>query len=78
MLGAGLSAASLLLAWSLARQITRPIGQLRQAFADASVAPVKLIAMAPPEILELQDTLYRATVERTKSNQALLDCALQA
>ncbi len=50
MLGAGLSAASLLLAWSLARQITRPIGQLRQAFADASVAPVKLIAMAPPEI----------------------------
>ena len=72
MLGAGLSAASLLLAWSLARQITRPIGQLRQAFADASVEPAKTIAMAPPEILELQDTLYRATVERTKSNQALM------
>ena len=34
MLGAGLSAASLLLAWSLARQITRPIDQLRLAFAD--------------------------------------------
>ena len=29
LLGAGLSAASLLLAWSLARQITRPIDQLR-------------------------------------------------
>ncbi len=36
MLGAGLSAASLLLAWSLARQITRPIDQLRLAFADVS------------------------------------------
>jgi putative transposase len=34
MLSTGLSAASLLLAWSLARQITRPIDQLRQAFAD--------------------------------------------
>ena len=72
MLGVGLSAASLLLAWSLARQITRPIDQLRQAFADVSEAPAKPIAMGPPEILELQDTLHRATIERTKSNQALM------
>ena len=72
MLGAGLSAASLLLAWSLARQITRPIDQLRQAFADVSAEPGKPIAMGPPEILELQDTLHRATVERTNSNQALM------
>ena len=72
MLGAGLSAASLLLAWSLARQITRPIDQLRQAFADASAEPAKPIAIGPPEILELQDTLHRAVVERTNSNQALM------
>ena len=72
MLGVGLSAASLLLAWSLARQITRPIDQLRQAFADVSEAPGKPIEMGPPEILELQDTLHRAIIERTKSNQALM------
>ncbi|HWE19275.1 MAG TPA: ATP-binding protein [Hyphomicrobiaceae bacterium] len=72
MLGVGLSAASLLLAWSLARQITRPIDQLRQAFADLSAEPGKPIAIGPPEILELQDTLYRTTSERTRSNQALM------
>jgi C4-dicarboxylate-specific signal transduction histidine kinase len=71
MLGAGVSAASLLLAWSLARQITRPIDQLRQAFADVSAEPTKPIATGPPEILELQDTLHRAVVERTNANQAL-------
>jgi signal transduction histidine kinase len=65
MLGAGLSAASLLLAWSLARQITRPIDQLRQSFADVSAQPGKPIEVGPPEILQLQDTLHRATVERT-------------
>ena len=43
LLGAGLSAASLLLAWFLARQITRPIDQLRQAFADVSAEPGKPI-----------------------------------
>ena len=72
MLGAGLSAASLLLAWSLARQITQPIDQLRQAFAVVSAEPFKPIESGPPEILELQDTLHRATDERTKSNQALM------
>ena len=72
MLGAGLSVASLLLAWCLARQITRPIDQLRQAFADVSAEPGKPIAIGPPEILELQDTLHRAVVERTNANQALL------
>ena len=72
MLGAGLSAASLLLAWSLARQITRPIDQLREAFADVSAEPAKPIATGPPEILQLQDTLHRAVVERTKANQALM------
>ena len=72
MLGAGLSAASLLLAWSLARQITRPIDQLRLAFADVSAEPGKPIETGPPEILDLQDTLYRATVERINSNQALM------
>jgi signal transduction histidine kinase len=73
MLGVGLSAASLLLAWSLARQITRPINQLRQAFADVSAGPGKPIVIGPPEILELQDTLYRTTRERTRSNQALVE-----
>ena len=72
MLGAGLSAASLLLAWSLARQITRPIDQLRLAFADVSTEPTKPIETGPPEILQLQDTLHRATLERTKANQALM------
>ena len=43
LLGAGLSAASLLLAWFLARQITRPIDQLRLAFADVSAEPGKPI-----------------------------------
>ena len=64
MLGTGLSAASLLLAWYLARQITRPIDQLRQSFADVSAQPGKPIEVGPPEILELQDTLHRATLER--------------
>jgi signal transduction histidine kinase/CheY-like chemotaxis protein len=71
-LGIGLSAASLLLAWGLARQITRPIDQLRQAFSDAG-EPGKPIEIGPPEILELQDTLYRTTRERTRSNQALME-----
>jgi C4-dicarboxylate-specific signal transduction histidine kinase len=71
MLGTGLSAASLLLAWFLARQITRPIDQLRQSFADISSQPGKPIAIGPPEILELQDTLHRSTVERTNANRAL-------
>jgi signal transduction histidine kinase/ActR/RegA family two-component response regulator len=72
LLGAGLSAASLLLAWFLARQITRPIDQLRQAFADVSAEPGKPIEIGPPEILQLQDTLHRATVERMNSNRALM------
>jgi signal transduction histidine kinase/ActR/RegA family two-component response regulator len=71
MLGVGLSAASLLLAWFLARQITRPIDQLREAFADVSVEASKPIEIGPPEVLQLQETLYRSTVERTKANQAL-------
>jgi signal transduction histidine kinase len=29
--------------------------------------------IGPPEILELQDTLYRTTIERTKANQALME-----
>jgi signal transduction histidine kinase len=65
MLGAGLSAGSLLLAWGLARQITRPINQLRQSFADTPAQPGKPIEIGPPEILELQDTLHRVTLERT-------------
>jgi signal transduction histidine kinase len=59
-LGAGLSVASLLLAGMLARQITHPIDKLRQSFADSSVEPTKLIETGPPEILDLQDTLYRS------------------
>src|SRR6476660_8401984 len=49
MLGAGLSAAILLLAWGLARQITRPIDQLRQSFADISAQPGKPLEIGPPE-----------------------------
>jgi signal transduction histidine kinase/CheY-like chemotaxis protein len=71
-LGAGLSAASLLLAGMLARQITRPIEQLRQSFADISIEPAKPIVMGPPEIMELQDTLYRAAGEQQKASQALM------
>jgi signal transduction histidine kinase/ActR/RegA family two-component response regulator len=78
MLGAGLSAASLLLAWSLARQITRPIGQLREAFADVSAEPGRPIETGPPEILDLQDTLHRATVELINSNQALMSALSNA
>lgn len=73
ILGVGLSIASLLLAWSLAGQITRPISRLRQAFADDVAAdPREPIATGPPEILELQDTLHDATIARTKSNRALM------
>ena len=72
MLGAGLSVASLLLAGAIAGQITRPIDQLRQAFADMSAEPAKPVLTGPPEILELQDTLHRAVVERTNANKALL------
>ena len=70
-LGASLSAASLLLAGMLARQITRPINQLRRSFAQVSAEPAKPIVAGPPEIMELQDTLYRAAAEQQKSNQAL-------
>ena len=69
LLGAGLSAASLLLAWFLARQITRPIDQLRLAFADGSAEPGRPIEIGPPEILQLQDTLHRSTAERMNSNR---------
>jgi signal transduction histidine kinase len=72
MLGAGLSVASLLLSGAIARQITRPIDQLRRAFADMSAEPAKPVLIGPPEILELQDTLHRAVVERTNANKALL------
>jgi signal transduction histidine kinase len=72
MVGAGLSVASLLLAWFLARQITQPIDQLRQAFADVTAEPSKPIALGPPEILQLQDTLHRSVAERTNANQALM------
>jgi signal transduction histidine kinase len=61
VLGIGLSAGSLVLAWGLARQITQPIDQLRQTFSDVSAEPGKPIEVGPPEILELQDTLYRTT-----------------
>ena len=71
-MGAGLSVASLLLAGAIARQITRPINQLRQAFADMSAKPAKPVSTGPPEILELQDTLHRAVVEETNANKALL------
>ena len=75
MLGAGLSAASLLLAWFLARQITRPIDQLRLALADVSAEPGKPIALGPPEILELRDALDRATLERTNA-LSKLECEM--
>src|SRR5262245_35499386 len=71
-LGAGLSAASLLLAGMLARQLTRPIEQLRQSFADISIEPAKPIVVGPPEIMELQGALYRAAVERQKASRALM------
>ncbi len=73
MLGIGLSGASLLLAWSLARQITQPIDRLRQAFSDESAEPGEPIEIGPPEILELQDTLYRTMGERTSANHALME-----
>jgi signal transduction histidine kinase/CheY-like chemotaxis protein len=72
ILGAALSAASLVLAGMMARQITRPINQLRQSFADISVEPTKPIAVGPPEIMELQDTLHRVAVERQNSSEALM------
>ena len=72
ILGAGLSVASFLLAVNIARQITRPINQLRQAFDDTSAEPGKPIESGPPEILELQDTLHRAVDERIDANQALM------
>jgi signal transduction histidine kinase len=72
ILGMALSAASLALASMLARQITRPINQVRQSFANISVEPTIPIAVGPPEIMELQDTLYRVAVERQNSNQALM------
>jgi signal transduction histidine kinase/CheY-like chemotaxis protein len=72
ILGASLSAASLVLAGVMARQITRPVNQLRQSFADISVEPAKPITEGPPEIMELQDTLYCAALERQRSSQALM------
>ena len=72
VLGTALSTASLLLAAMMARQITRPINQLRQSFADISIEPTQPIAVGPPEIMELQATLYRVAVERQDSSQALM------
>jgi len=73
LLGAGLSVTSLLLAGMLARQITRPIDRLRQSFADISVRAAKHIETGPPEIMELQDSLYRAAVEQQTASQALTE-----
>jgi signal transduction histidine kinase len=70
-LGAGLSVASLLLAGMLARQITDPIDKLRQSFADIAVEPSKPIETGPPEVIQLQDTLYSAAVAQKKASQAL-------
>jgi signal transduction histidine kinase len=67
-----LSAGSLLLAGSLARQITGPISQLRRSFADTSAEPARSISVGPPEIIALQDTLYRAAVERQEASRALM------
>ena len=36
-----------------------------------SAEPGKPIETGPPEVMQLQDTLHRSTVERTKANQAL-------
>jgi hypothetical protein len=72
MLGAGLSAASLLLAGAIARQITRPIDQLRQSFADVSGEPNKPIAIGPPEIMQLQDTLYWQSTGQTRIRRSRL------
>ena len=71
LLGAGFSAASLLLAGAIARQITGPIEQLRQYFADISGEPGRPITIGPPEIMLLRDTLYCATVDRANANLAL-------
>ena len=38
-----------------------------------SAEPGKPIEVGPPEILDLQDTLHRATAERTNANQALME-----
>jgi signal transduction histidine kinase len=70
-LGVSLSLASLLSAVMLARQFTRPIDKLRQSFADIATEPTKPIETGPPEILELQDTLYRTAVAQRKASQAL-------
>jgi hypothetical protein len=77
-LGAGLSAASLLLAGILARQITQPIERLRQSLAGISEEPAKPIVVRPAEIMELQDTLYRAATERQNANQALMESLFHA
>jgi signal transduction histidine kinase len=67
-----LSAGSLLLAGLLARQITGPISQLRRSFADISVEPARSISVGPPEIIALQDTLYRSAMERQEAGRALM------
>jgi signal transduction histidine kinase len=73
LVGGAISAASLLLAGILARQITRPIERLRQSFAHISEEPAKPMVEGPPEIMELQDTLCRAVTERQNANQALME-----
>jgi two-component system CheB/CheR fusion protein len=45
---------------------------LRQSFADISVEPARSISVGPPEIIELQDTLYRAAIERQEASRALM------
>jgi signal transduction histidine kinase len=73
LLGAVISAVSLVLAGILARQITNPIASLRQSFSRISEGPTKPTVEGPPEIMELQETLYRAVAERQSTNQALID-----
>jgi signal transduction histidine kinase len=72
-MGGALSGASLLMASMLARQVSRPINQLRQSFADITAEPAKPIATGPPEIMELQETLYRTAVDQRKGSQALME-----
>jgi signal transduction histidine kinase len=73
LLGAAISAASLLLAGILARQITRPIERLRQSFANIVEEVPKPSVDGPPEIIELQETLSRSATARQRTSEALMD-----
>lgn len=71
LLGGALSAASFILAASMARSIARPITELREKAPLLLANPGAAPASGPPEIADLWSALQRAALERNRAERDL-------